>query len=138
MTDGWQPEWNDLIKKYFPNDYTDWDGVDRATLKIILDSQIKLEKITKYAKNLIYSNPHISWQLKQMLRDTPSKQLEITTLSDPNTVTYLVSCSNCKFEIEYTEESLEVIKKYYQVWNSNNAPKMTCVHDYQFKLIDHP
>jgi len=31
----------------------------------------KLDKITKFAMNLSYSNPHVSWQLKQLLRDAP-------------------------------------------------------------------
>lgn len=53
----------------------DWEQLTQQ----ILNNQAKLEKITKYAKNLVYSNPHISWQLKQMLRDPPPKFKEDST-----------------------------------------------------------
>lgn len=45
-------------------------------VKQILGNQAKLEKITAFAKNLVSSNPHISWQLKQLLLDTPTKQAD--------------------------------------------------------------
>lgn len=47
----------------------DWEQLTQQ----ILDDQPKLDKIIKYAKNLVYSNPHISWQIKQLLRDAPPK-----------------------------------------------------------------
>jgi len=124
MTEGWKPEWNDLIDKYFPKAHTDWDGIDVETLKTILDSQSKIEKITAFAKNLVYSNPHVSWQLKQLLRNAP-----------PKTVTYLVSCTKCSFEQEHEEVTLEKIKQIHEDWNDNNKAKMDCVHDYVYKLI---
>lgn len=51
-------------------------------MKQILDDHAKIEKITAYAKNLVYSNPHISWQLKQLLRDTPPKEKANQTKGD--------------------------------------------------------
>jgi len=125
MTEEWQPEWVELINKYFPNEFSDWDGIDPPTIKIILESQIKLEKITAFAMNLVYSNPHISWQLKQLLRNAP-----------PKTVTYHITCSKCSFEIDFKEKSLDIIKQHYEDWNDNNKAKMKCLHDYQYRLID--
>lgn len=130
MTEGWQAEWVELINKYFPNEFSDWDGMDPPTIKIILDSQIKIEKITAFAKNLAYSNPHVSWQLKQLLRDAPEPEP-----TKPKTVTYRVSCSKCDFEQDHEEESLEKIKQIHEDWNDNNKAKMDCVHDYQYKLV---
>lgn len=62
------PEFN---LKDWPYDDTDWDGVHDPTMKVILDNKEKLDKITAFAKNLVYSNPHVSWQLKQLLRNAP-------------------------------------------------------------------
>jgi len=74
MTIEWQPEWNALITKYFGKYATgDWDGLHNETIKQILENEIKLEKITKFAMNLVYANPHISWQLKQLLHNAPPK-----------------------------------------------------------------
>jgi len=55
----------------WPDDGTDWDGVHDKVMKVILDNRDKLDKITKFAMNLVYANPHISWQLKQLLKDEP-------------------------------------------------------------------
>lgn len=92
--------------------------------KQILDDHQKIDKITAFAKNLVYSNPHVSWQLKQLLRSAP-----------PKTVTYKVSCSKCKFEQDHEDVSLEKIKQIHEDWNDNNKAKMTCLHDYQYKLV---
>ena len=41
---------------------------DNGNLKQqILDDYDKIDKITKFAKELAYSNPHTSWQLKKLL-----------------------------------------------------------------------
>jgi len=53
----------------WPDDGTDWDGVHDAVMKVILSNKEKIEKITAFAKKLAYSNPHVSWQLKQLLKD---------------------------------------------------------------------
>lgn len=91
----------------------------------ILDDQTKIDKITAYAKNLAYSNPHISWQLKQLLRNAP-----------PKMVTYKVSCSKCSFEQDHEDVSLEKIKQIREDWNDNNKAKMKCLHDYQYRLTN--
>jgi len=57
--------------KDWPDDGTDWDGVHDKVMKVILDHKDKLDKITEYAKKLAYSQPAISWQLKQLLKEEP-------------------------------------------------------------------
>lgn len=60
----------------WPDDGTDWDGVSHETMKIILSNKDKLDKITKFSMNLVYSTPHVAWQLKQLLKDPePTKTL---------------------------------------------------------------
>lgn len=105
------------------------DSKDYDQLKQqILDDSKKLEKITAFAKNLVYSNPHVSWQLKQLLRDAPPEPAK------PKTVTYLVSCSKCSFEQDHEDTSLEKIKQFHEDWNDKNKAKMKCIHDYQYEL----
>ena len=51
------------------------------------------------------------------------------------TVTYLVSCSDCAFEQEHEEVSLETIKEYHENYNRMHSDAMACVHSYQYKLV---
>lgn len=100
----------------------------------------KLDIIEKYAQKLVYMQPGISWQLKQILRnepriEPPKPKPKVIASSNPNYVTYLVSCSKCPFDQIHEEKSLEIIKKYHEGYNHDHAESMTCVHEYQYKLF---
>jgi len=41
----------------------------KTTFPEVLAKAEKIDKITAFAKNLTYSNTHVSWQLKQLLKD---------------------------------------------------------------------
>jgi len=94
-------------------------------LKQILDNQLKLDKITIYARKLVYANPAISWQLKQLLRDDA-----------PKTVRYEITCLKCDLKMEWSKPSLDVIKEALEEYLENNKAKLDCIHDYQYELID--
>jgi len=136
------PDYMEFNLDDWPDDGTDWDGVHDPAMKIILDNKAKLEIIEKYAQKLIYMQPAISWQLKQIIRnepraEPPKPKPKVEVVSHPNSVTYIVSCSKCDFEQVHVEKSLEVIKKFHEDWNQKwGLAKMICVHDYQYKLVE--
>jgi len=63
-----------LTKEFFEGLHEHTWILDEDDITLLLDNQEKLDKITKFAKNLSYSNPHVSWQLKELLKDSPSNK----------------------------------------------------------------
>lgn len=133
----------EILREYRAETTDDQQAKDQEKIhKQILDNQKKLDIIENYAQKLVYMQPAISWQLKQIIRSEPRLEPAKPKMKiqdeppNPNAVTYKITCTKCPLDLIHTEKSLEIIKKFHEELNQKNKYTSNCLHNYQYKLVE--